>query len=218
MKGVNLNILLLLLITSFGFNCFAQYNSVKVDILAPSLSRDLYIYQGSFERNFPQKYSIIASVGYGKYSHSFFNSATGPVEYSSVKGWSFIPEFRYYFFAKKDSYNKGFFTGIHFRYRYLTEKVDYPFPDRPINRSTKGSFFDYGPNIGYKNYYKRFLIETLLGYGHIFGSWNQSNERDQYVLSSQNEFSDKPTNAIRLEISVGFIFPKPVARAKKKQE
>lgn len=218
MKGFKLKIVLLLLISATSFSCFSQYNSIKADILSPFIYGELWMYQGSFERNFPQKYSLIVSAGYGKYSHSFFNSTTGPVEYSSIKGWSLTPEFRYYFFSKKDSYNKGFFSGVHIRYRSLTEKIDYPFSDGSVNISTKGSFFDYGLNIGYKNYYKRFLIETLLGYGHIIGNWNQPNERNQISPMFRNEFSDEPTNAIRLEISVGFIFPKPVARAEKKQE
>ncbi len=216
MKGIKLNILLLLLITPFSFNCFAQYNSVKVDVLSPIIYGDLWMYQGSFERNFPQKFSIITSVGYGKFGNSLTSTPTGYIEYSSIKGWIFTPEFRYYFFAKRNSYNKGFFSGIHFRYRYLTEKMDYPYTETPLKISTKGSFFDYGLNIGYKNHYKRFLLETLLGYGHILGNWNQSNERNQIPSMFRNDFSGEPTNAIRLEISVGFIFPKPIAKVKTK--
>lgn|GEM_PF-1866526 len=205
----------LLLTCCTYFSSLAQYSCIKVGVLGVPLKVFRVAYEVSFLKHFS------ASVGYeiGEYrtgTYSDFNSPLYTRNYSVTNGWGIMPEIRYYPFIRNKPAPHGFFIGLHYRYKSLTETFtgkDYSIT-KPTHTSkdtititSNGIVSNYGIDVGYKATLKYFSIETLIGFGASQGNWKSPNQRDKIdplYRASAATFGD----AFRLELSVGFVFPK----------
>jgi len=193
----------------------AQYSCIKIGVLGAPLK----VLRASYELSFLKHFS--ASIGYeiGEYrtgTYSDFSSPLYTQNYSVTKGWGIMPEIRYYPFIRSKPAPNGFFIGLHYRYKNLSET--YTGKDNSITSPTHTSkdtititsdaiVSNYGIDVGYKATLKHFTIETLIGFGAAQGNWKSPNQRDRiesiYRANAAN-FGD----ALRLELSIGFVFPK----------
>lgn len=200
-RGYTILLLFILFCTSKNLN--AQFNVVKVDFFG-LIYPELTVFRPSYERTLNDKISLLFTFEIGKYSVGKTSSGYGGtgVEVYTIKGFGIMPEIRYYVTNKAKKAPKGFFIGSHLRYRSLIENYT-----DSINIDTHGNEFSIGINSGYKFVMRPFVIDLLIGYGVGTVVWESPNNRDMIdEFFTENNYMS--TNQIRLEISIGFIFPK----------
>ncbi len=137
---------------------------------------------------------------YGKLYAGQFNTSAGLIEVYSLKGPGIMPEYRFYPFAKENKIQTGLFTSIHFRYFYL--KRNYIPPNSSDIETDVLHLLNSGLNVGYKCKLNSFIFELLCGYGLVY-----IKEPIKYYSLYFENFTSKK-DFIRLEISIGFAFPK----------
>ncbi len=176
-------------------SAFSQYNVLKVDALGYIRDR---VYLG-YERTFFKK----ASVGLAYENNTYTqDELSGGGEYM-MRTQGVIPEFRYYPFHKRRAAPLGFFAGAAFRYAKVSETYT------PNNTELKGDLINYGLISGYKFRYRSFITEFLLGYGS--GTLNDeflAADRRAFRDYSDQDSIDELLRNLRMEISLGFVFPK----------
>jgi len=195
-KSFHLVILLIL----FSGRLFCQYNVISIDALSIG-SRPFSVLRGSYERSLGKNFAVLFGAEKGKYGTIESSGFSTSSEVAQLTGWGFMPQARFYPFTKKRKSPLGLFIGAHYRYRRLVEEY------YPLNLTTKAKAHNYGINFGYKGILKPLPItfELLIGFGGAKGIWDEPNNRDQ-ITGLKSDLTDE-NNSMRLEISIGFIFP-----------
>jgi hypothetical protein len=184
----------LLFFSLIAFPSVGQTNVISADIFGLRRERKNI----SFERSFKDKFSIRLAYENQRYSNGETNGQT----VYEVNGIGFIPEFRYYPFNAKKPAPLGFFAGSSFRYIKATEKFI------PLNIKSEGTVLNYTFISGYKFNLSRFTSEILAGYGSgIVNGLDDASRSQIDPFFSDNTVSELKGN-LRIEISLGFYFPK----------
>jgi hypothetical protein len=158
----------------------------------------------SYERSFNKNISCLVGIEGGKYSSTSEGSiASNPVEIQNLKGWGIMPEIRLYPITNKIEAPLGFFIGIHYRQRWLTEH----YFKQPNDFKTKAKAYNYGLNLGYTFHSDELTIEALIGFGKAGGAWNIPNSRNLIPSDELNEDLSDVANQLRLELKIGIILP-----------
>ncbi|HEY9084122.1 MAG TPA: DUF3575 domain-containing protein [Vicingaceae bacterium] len=207
-------IIILISIVSCLSEVFSQSNAIKLDFLGIGGP----MFRPSFERTFGKNFSALITYEIGKYETGEVkytsNDVTKTEEVYNVKGWGVMPELRFYIPNKRRTAPTGFFMGIHYRYRQITENFT---DSRSIGEklilsdttiSNDAIMHDYGFNFGYKLVFGgRIGLDLLAGYGYSFGKWKTETDRnkiDSFFAKQMDGFE----NRLRLEISLAYFFPK----------
>ena len=209
-------IIILISIVSCLSDVFSQTNAIKIDFLGIGGP----IFRPSFERTFGKNFSTLITYEFGKYEtgeleHTPSNTEVTRIEeVYNVKGWGIMPEVRYYIPNKRRTAPTGFFLGLHYRYRLITENF---IDSKNVNNriilsdttiSNDAIMHDYGFNLGYKLVFSgRIGADLLMGYGYSFGKWKTETDRDK-IDSFFAKQMDGFENRLRLELSLAYFFPK----------
>ncbi len=196
-KGL-ISLFLLCAILSTGFN---QACNFKVDALGFSY-KPIKVLRASYEQIFYEKYGAILTIEQGKYG-TFkeipANSLTGTEEtVSSMRGWGFMGQWRYYYYLKEGYDPYGFFGGFHYKFRKVEEEYI------PLRIKTSAIIHNLGVNLGYKYTYTPITFEVLFGYGFPLVNWFDPNQRDQIPDKAKFDLSDFKTS-MRIELTVGVM-------------
>lgn len=203
-------------------NVFSQTNAIKIDFygIGEMINKEGIIFRPSFEKSFGKNFSVLITYEIGKYESRetrFTPSSTNVTqiqEVYTVKGWGIMPELRYYIPNKRRTAPTGFFMGIHYRYRQITENFT---DSRSVGNklilsdttiSNDAVMHDYGFNLGYKFLFSsRIGLDLLMGYGYSFGKWKTETDRDKIknIFAKQ---MDGFENRFRIELSLAYFFPK----------
>ncbi|MBQ21119.1 MAG: hypothetical protein CMD31_10215 [Flavobacteriales bacterium] len=219
-------IIILISIVSCLSDVFSQINVVKVDFSNIGVGKmfglayNEVIFRPSFERTFGKNFSTLITYEFGKYEtgeleHTPSNTEVTRIEeVYNVKGWGIMPEVRFYLPNKRRTAPTGFFMGLHYRYRHITENF---IDSKNVNNriilsdttiSNDAIMHDYGFNLGYKLVFSgRIGADLLMGYGYSFGKWKTETDRnkiDSFFAKQMDGFE----NRLRLEISLAYFFPK----------
>ncbi len=178
-----------------------QYYAAKLDVLGFIIDQDQFLWRASLERSFGQKFSLEAGVENGTFESGTLSSSGLLYEVYSVQGLGILIGARYYPFAVNKPAPLGFFVGAYGRHRNLTEVYN----DRYYIK-TRGFEMGGGLNLGYKFKFRNTTIEGIVGMGGGGGSWSGINER--FLIDEEFDYNfNDITHHVRLELSVGFIFP-----------
>ena len=217
MKKVLLNIILIgcSLATFAGGTDY--YNVVKIDALS-LISSEPRLFRMYVEKGIGKKYSLSFSGEFGKYfGQKQELSQADQIEYGvkrmmfySITGLGAMTEFRYYPFRTYVDAPLGTFAGAHLRARSVKESFDPNYQ----NITTFGFVFDVGAHVGYKLNSDQFTLEILLGLGVPYAQFVEPNRRDE-IPRMFTEDIDGIASFLRMEMSVGYVFPQ--LRMKKKK-
>jgi hypothetical protein len=194
---------LTLLFVILSYVSVAQQNVAKVDVfgfIAPAHN----VFRVSFERTLNDHWSGLLTFEKGRYDIVQRGSVNGTVLSSLrdsyyLKGWGVMGEARYYLFNGTKRAPFGLFTGVHYKFRSLTE---YSEP----GLVTDGVAHTFGLNTGYKLAISRITFDFLFGFGWAKGKYETPNQRGQIDDFSRNDLNDFG-NSVRVEASVGYVFP-----------
>jgi len=177
----------------------AQSNVIKADIIRPLRG----VYGITYERRLSKFLSGQAGFDFGDYASTSIN---GQKDYS-LTGVALLSEVRYYPFWKRKPNPFGVFTGIAARYVWAKEKYHDPFVGNPNAVYNEGNILNFGIEAGYKFKLKRFCIEVLggAGTGEVL---NFDVYRDAQIPPSYRKVRNDESKQYRLELNVGYIFPK----------
>jgi hypothetical protein len=207
--------LLLFLLSCFKLS--SQHVAAKFDLVG-LIPPDTKIIRPSVEVSLSKRFSAQVTFEKGDYNKTFTQLDNDPrVLVYHTYGWGIMPEVRYYPFVGIKPAPLGFFVGLHYRYRSLTEKYtgeDYFF-SKPYggysktyaNITTTGKASNFGIDFGYKYNINVVTLELLAGFGAATGQWQTPNEREHINPDVKNDLSGLP-NSFRLEVSLGFVLPK----------
>jgi hypothetical protein len=195
---------------------FSQYNVIGLDALGLFNG----YFKASYERSFSKHLSFAINYENAEYASGTTGSLNSQTKVYSLTGWGIIPEARFYPLTKKKQAPRGFFLGLHYRYRELSENYTgkdfstmqaslFSSPTAPspnLDITTKATASNYGLTIGYKFNAGPIILEPLFGFGSGSGKYEQPNERskiDPFYKDDQAILED----ALRAQIKVGFYFP-----------
>lgn len=185
----------------------AQYNVIRFDLVGVMPAIEGGVARIGYERTFGPKFSAGITLETGTYVKGLRQLGQVNELIYSVKGWGIMPEVRYYPISKKLYAPEGLFVGASYRYRVLEEK----YTDN-VSVASDGTAHNASLFIGYKYVYNNFGFETLLGFGSATGAYNTPNDRSLISDEFRKELNANH-NAVRLEISVSYVFPKVKRRS-----
>jgi hypothetical protein len=122
-------------------------------------------------------------------------------------GYGIIPHVHYYPFSKNMPAPLGLFIGSAFRFAAMQEEY---MLDEIYSR---GNSYSLGVCAGYKLRYKQLLVEALIGYGRGISSGFDEQDRANidpiYLHKGSHAYNLRVMKEFpRLELSIGFVFPK----------
>jgi hypothetical protein len=174
-----------------SFQSYCQYNVVKLDAVG-FINPELVMLRGVYERSLTKTISVGLGLERGKLLIGY-DSRYGE---RSVSAFGITPEVRVYPFNYYKPAPLGFFIGSHLRYRRITEDNYNSFG----HYIAKANSFQVGVHTGYKVRMSQFVAEFLFGRAFGGGNWTSETKGDY----SFDDFMEQ----YRIEISLGFIFPK----------
>jgi hypothetical protein len=199
-----LNLILCLSLTS----TYSQKNVISAEPIGLFWNGNLRL---DYERVFSNSFTYKLGFEFGEFTSSnkggpFLSSPSSTIDEAtesySIRGWGFLPEFRYYP-IKKIKTPKGLFFGIFLRYRSFTEKYKEPYV---TEISSKGNSTNLGISSGYKFIFGRFVLEPLIAYGTSSIKWDSP-----YIHKNVDDFYTKDLDhfgSFRFELNLGIALGK----------
>jgi hypothetical protein len=210
-------LLLASLLLIYPVGVFAQYTAVKADLLAPTFS--LLDDEGAnlnfgLERSVGRHFSLGLQFDWSGWHRSVITNFGSPNAYESyrISSMGISPEARYYPFTGRKPAPLGFFVAGAVRLSRYKETFR---PEPNTQGTINGNVFNAGVSTGYTfSIRQRVLFELLAGYGvgTRFGYDKAEHARlDRYQYSEEEARLD---NFLRLQFSVGYVFPRVVKHEK----